>query len=556
MAKQLLVRVNENEAMPTDVIAKIVREFGKSWGAAYVEDEVLNTASDSDAFDAEMVEALQTPLLENNFVFFASDEKADQPYAMFEVVEEVEVLDDNDQPTGKKENVNVPIISLFMEGNFKVRLPDKTEHTHHATVAASIKKKIGKWMQLYEDDVEKVMAEIRENEGDFLNLIVDKGTLLFVADNGDVCNIAKTTTAFAFPWGWMSDGLGFQKSAAKTVKDNVVDVTSKVASAFRRNHKGPTVPVASTEPISPAPAPVKTETAVPPTAGTPNTEVADAATGEKGMWWRPTKGMSRNERKSKYKTFGAQLTGMDWKNNTPVFVPMEQYDKINHDKFGGEWLTQEQMTKELANQFPGSHPKKEEKPAAAPAPAPAPAPAEGEDNGDGEDEEDVTSDKGVTAEILPILSSKAIKAIVDGEVLKTLDTHSLEAPTADDIRTMEKKYPGLMKMINRPVDAWMKWKYEGMRDLNAAHPDALPILMCDARLELWKAYMKISALESQLTNLKKAGGSAPATSVPATATAKQPEAPKVPEAAHAPAAAENKHSAGKFKNKFKNRTAA
>lgn len=202
---QLFIRRKPNQQIPEDFFALCPKRI---YGVAIVADNKLETMR-GENLDLETLRATEEDFKDVPITIFLSDR---QEYATnLEAVPPYDLIGNDDDE---------PLVTLFADGEFPGYVKEKSAlpgsfhlaaviADHCETVFDAVEKDLGKLMNKLSQDNFK--EKIKMNS-------VSRGYLMFVAQNGGCIQINQGETAKEFPWGWVSDTLGYGAEAPKEEK--------------------------------------------------------------------------------------------------------------------------------------------------------------------------------------------------------------------------------------------------------------------------------------------------------------------------------------------------
>lgn len=445
------VQRKANEFLSNEFLEKVLAANPNCWGAALVENGVLQLNSGDTGADLEFVQGTMKEFADKDITFYFG--YADVAISKTDVPPYILVV----RKEGEEE---IPEIVGFLTGNFPAYDKPGSSHPpeYHLVVDYLIPKLEG-LVEMADGDLDKVTAQLQKEyfKKELLLTSVSRGTITLVCANGVCLTYTQKDDPLSgdIPGGWTSNKHGYETKAKEPVKKpSMFDRVVSTSRSTVREKVGPQPDnvTAATEKLKEAVAPAKTDTAVKLAAGyTVKSE-------------RPGAHLSRREKKDWYPLrMGHRPAG--WEKSIAIDVvygpdgKMRAYSQIQ--QLGMEAAPILALLK--------NNPPKETGKNTEPDHIPQPEVTD-------------TKDKQVTGEVLPIMSPKTRDHIKD--LMKTAKVQKIIAENADIIENpavvaaIEAKFSDFARQLgSKSIDEFLPWSYEMMLELAKTHPDG-SAMMC------------------------------------------------------------------------------
>lgn len=364
-----------------------------------------------------------------------------------------------------------PLMCFGIEGDF----PTMTEAG--ITEEANFSKKVvipnfNKFLKLSEGDLAKFIAEIRDATfvDSLMARIGDRGVFCFLPPTGDTIWLGKNKLGSSYPWGQVSNTLGYVEEAAKAA------AAVEKKGGWWSVGKGPDLPVAK-EDTPPSPAPVQPPLGLPqkpadtkidpPPAERP---VQDTTVPPPGHWEELPKGLSHKDRKAMVR----RVTGCG--NNLP-----DGYDQPGWKYWVVDYPQKAQTLEALkAKMDDGPKDMRSSKPP-----------------------------KIVVADVNSFVLSAEEKSAVESTLLKTMDRQGKEIPNPLDIQKMETKYTTFTKQFGVTSDQIDTWLPADVEAFAKEHGKAFFHLFLETRREKIDAKAALAAINGKFGSGPVAPGQPP-----------------------------------------------
>ncbi len=201
---QVIIRRKAGQSIPEDFLSLCPT---KVFGISLVDKNKLETPHGTD-FTLEALRATENDFKDVAFTLFLSD--ADKATDLNDVSPYDLIGNDDDEP----------LLSVHIAGEFPGFAKEKSSRSPAYHLAAFIAEYCETVFDAVDKDLGKLMNKISEDK--FKDKIkmnaVSHGALMFVAQNGACVTITQGDTAKEFPWGWVSDTLGYTEGKKEEPK--------------------------------------------------------------------------------------------------------------------------------------------------------------------------------------------------------------------------------------------------------------------------------------------------------------------------------------------------
>ena len=331
-----------------------------------------------------------------------------------------------------------PLLSFALEGDF----PSLAEAG--ITPEANFAKKVllpnlNKFLKYSDGDFDKFMAELKDDTftDSIMARIGDRGQFAFLPPMGDAIWLGKNKLSSFFPWGAVSNTLGYKEEAPK--KPEEVKTEKKTGWWGKGNSNKPKLTISDKPAAEPAPAP-KPEGLPPeeehvikdPGPGVVEPAPQDTTKPPEGEWKEVPRGLSKKDRKA----FIRRVTGCGNALPNGWEQPDFKYYSINYPSAAKDIQALQQK-----------YAKDEPKDMRQPAPKPV--------NGNGNKQP--TSGREVVTEANAMVLTADEKSAAETTLLKIMDRKGNEIPSPEAIQKQEEKYPvftGQFGVTSDQVDSW------------------------------------------------------------------------------------------------------
>lgn len=206
MAKNVLVITNKNEVVAKAYLDKACKD-ATYLGTALVHEGKLVVDHQGGKPTVEQVMKLQDALKDRQIVFCFGENKT--------------ILDTDRQPFRcVLDKAKGDEIAVFLTGGFNGYEVKNSSHTNEFHCFDDfISKKLAKLYKMCDGDLTKLVEELNDpiTKQDFAQSWTTQGFITLLTSAGDIYEIHNKTHAFRkeFPWGVVSDGLGFEPGKEK-----------------------------------------------------------------------------------------------------------------------------------------------------------------------------------------------------------------------------------------------------------------------------------------------------------------------------------------------------
>lgn len=202
----IIVRRNGNQYIPNDYLELLLKTHSAAYSAALVSTEgetkeLLVTKGDGDGLNVELIQETMKsfPLDDITFCFYASDKALS--------------MDDINPFTLLKGQV-VAFVSGEFPGYDK---PTSSKSSEFFFAHEYLKPKLEMLSELVDGNLEKIVTAIGKPnfKTDALNNAPSHGVITLMCADNTTVSFAKTEDASEFPWGWVSNTLGYGGKSSK-----------------------------------------------------------------------------------------------------------------------------------------------------------------------------------------------------------------------------------------------------------------------------------------------------------------------------------------------------
>jgi hypothetical protein len=366
---------------------------------------------------------------------------------------------------GKPEDV---LLSFALEGSFLGKV--ESDLAHDLLIPS-----MRKFLKLSAGKLDDFIAELRDPTfiDNIMSRIDERGEYCFLPPVGDAIWYGKNTLGSTFPWGRVSNTLGYTETPAK-----VTETKADKKKGWWSN-TGPALPVAEDKPVETKPAetapPVplnvpadKPDTKIDPPPAKPGDQPAPDvnAPPPTGHWEPVPKGLSNKDRKA----YIRRMT------NCGSVLP-EGYDKPDFMVWVVDYPKPARDLKELAEKMQVPAPITQQKPKDMRGDAPRPAPTKGSET--------------QAAEASAMILSADEKSRAESSILKIMDRQGKTIPSPLEIQKAVAKYPVFTKQMGVDLARVRQWMPEDLISFSKDNGKAFCHL-------LFEAFGKINELETQL----------------------------------------------------------
>lgn len=536
----VLIYKNAGQVIPTDILDKVIKDFGKSSGwalAAKEEGEEFSQISSQqyasavvrDKFDEFHLQVMDFPVS----FFFGKETKNVEHVQPFLLVK---------SPDGQ------PAMVGFFIGDFVGYADKDKNHTPEYNVA----KHVSGWLQRVFDDTEGNLEALRTHvqqasfKTEIEKLYSKTGTILLLDADGEIFTFGNESID-QHDWGWHTSYLEAVAAAP---------VAAPAAKKSRFGGYGSPAPVATEQPAAATSAPAATPataTSVPAAGKSrfggsqkqvvkpvnepsikgempPPPKTDTKILGSEMVWVAPNMGLSLN----KAKKFYEHLTGTypaDWKDKPAIQISKEVYDRNVQKMKNQGILVDPKALKDFrtagtihkTKNPPGVYDVPKE-PAAEVAPKRGSEIAAQRATAPAKDVAPHTVGKSVSDQRLLVLSPETkakLKLMMDqGTLVKTVDVNSIVVHSPEQLENMGKLAPSMAESMG--MDGFTvtdQWDNEMIYKLCRELPEAAARLLVDYRL----AWLKVKAGMSKVDDKPKI---LDATGAPVSSVKTEEPAPK------------------------------
>lgn len=407
MHRGLILHPIKGQVIPQDYLALAIKEFPSCMGAAVVNQgdtgNVLGVMHGEGPADLNLLNEIQNTYKDSVRVFFLGNHPEGS-------------LTDDIQPFRVITVGEDDLAAVFMEGDFS---NFQKANSSHSAEFQCMETALGPLLQEYFEsgkDVAHLEAQLKKPHVEPImnSFIANRGNVCVITVHGNLLTFGQNDLRKAFPWGWVSQHLGYQETPTTVAKPK------GMAALFA---KKPPV-IASTEAIKQAADAEKAVTEPPATDTAIDAEATDT-----NIWLAPPKHMDTNGKiKQWYKQWehNGHCPNL-WKDRPKVRTKIRKGDSVALKKagYGGMEV--------LATAAPAPEP--------TPTPTPAPAPVS-----------DPATKPGTEA--LPILPPQVTTKLHDwiktDRIQKVISTGGKF--DADTIQAMEKSIPTFEEVSDLSMD--------------------------------------------------------------------------------------------------------
>lgn len=329
---------------------------------------------------------------------------------------------------------SAPLMSFAIEGDFPSMAEAGT--TQEANLAKRVLlPNLNKFLKYSDGDLDKFIAELKDDTfvDSIMARIGDRGQFVFLPPVGEAILQGKNKIGSFFPWGYVSNTLGYSEEAPKKVETPVAEKKK----GWWGKSKGPSLPVAEDKPVetkpaeTPAPVEPKEDTVV---KDAPIIEPSpqDTSKPPAGEWKEVPRGLSKKDRKA----FIRRVTGCG--NALP-----DGWEKLNFKYWSVEYPSAAKEITKLQEKFNTGHAQpKDMRSSKEPAKVENKQPSRGSE---------------VISEANSLVLTAEEKSEVETTLLKIMDRRGNAIPDPTQIQKMEEKYPKFTAQFgvtNEQIDTW------------------------------------------------------------------------------------------------------
>lgn len=409
MQSGTIIRRNPGVLIPNEFIEAAIKAYPNGWGAAFVQDGDLTVAKGDD-MDLELFQETCKEYMGTAMTWYlcnsasAIDIADVSPYTL--------LTNNDDEKT--------PLLVAFLEGKFSSY--EQVNASHPAAtifVRDYLMPKLQDMYDMADGDMLKVMAAVNKPffKKEITSIVVPDSSITLVSCTGETLSFSQSSSAAEHKWGWTSRS--FDKPTPK-------EEPAKPRNAFSKGARSTVREAAPTGPTVPSPAPGVTEKVATDIAAAKKYTIAK---------WKPEEKMNRGSKKDAYKGRIGYLP-VGWDDNVEVEVVHDHTGKLipfrEMQRLGFSVLN---IKNKLQNPPAVNGQDKDVDTKFTEVIAPTP------------------TSKGVTAEILPILSPEQRKKIqgilADAKVQKVIDENADIVNDPNKIKELEAQIPSFAKQIGR-----------------------------------------------------------------------------------------------------------
>lgn len=476
--KRISILRNPGATLPVDYLKKVLAAYNSAGGYAVqaMKDKVPVVVSDRMDTGADF-EAVQLLLDQYN-----------DTRVLLHFLKTDKVIESHLQPFDFRMPGDLePLMSYTLEGTF----PTMEEAGIDTTVNFAkrvIIPNFNKFLKLSEGDLQKFIAEIKDETfvDSLMARIGDRATFCFLPPTGDAIWLGKDKQGSTFPWGQVSDTLGYTETPTKKVEE---PVTGKKTGWFTPKPKLPVaeLPIEAkpAEAIPPVPLDIPGPDAKPdtridaPAAKPPTSEELAARPAPKGVWKTIPRGMSKDQRKKLIRRVTNCGNDLPENWNSDEFTYFEtEYERAPRTQIEDAMIS--------------AQVRKDQTP------------------------------KDMRSNVAPRLVTEAGDMVLSAEekseaesfMLKTMDRGGKEIPNPLDIQKALSKTTSFTKQFGISLDVTKKWLPEDIVAFSKANPKAFTHLYVETVLKLIETEEALAAIGNKHVDSKPVASGTPAITEP------------------------------------------
>lgn len=450
----IIVRRNGNQYIPNDYLEILLKTHSAAYSAALVSTEgeakaLVFTKGDGDGLDLKLIQETMKsyPLDDITFCFYASDKAVN--------------LDDINPHVLLKKGDQTQIVG-FVSGDFPgFEKPTSSKPSSFFFAHEYLKPKLEGLSELVDGNLEKIVSAISKPnfKTDALNNAPSNAVITLMVSDNTTISFAKAEDAAEYPWGWVSDNLGYAKAKKEEKKGGEDKPVKKGMFSGKSTVREKVGSDGKATPAAPEPKPEKSD-AITTTAEALTANAIENYTVKKGCL--PPEHLSRKERGKWYvNRIGYKPDKFDHGNGVPIELYVDPKGQILT-------LSDVKRLGILAAKLP-----------ARALPLRSQSDTETEHIQHGQMDEAPPAGVVNKAELLPIMSPKTrqkLEAFIkDAKSQKRIAENASIVEDPSHVQEIEKKFASLStQMKYDDMSEFCKWSLEMLRDICYAEVNGKP----------------------------------------------------------------------------------
>jgi hypothetical protein len=210
----IIVRRNGNQFIPNDYLELVLKTHSAAWSASFVSTEgdkkdLMVAKGDGDGLNVKLIQETMEacPLDDITFCFYASDKALNMddinPYVLLKNGDDAQVV-------------------AFVSGEFPgFEKPTSSKSSEFFFAHEYLKPKLEGVSELVDGNLEKIVSFISKPnfKNDALNNAPSHAVITLMCADNTTISFAKAEDSAEYPWGWVSNNLGYAKAKPEAKKE-------------------------------------------------------------------------------------------------------------------------------------------------------------------------------------------------------------------------------------------------------------------------------------------------------------------------------------------------